>query len=143
MIICLDTNVLVQARAKGHGFFPILDAWVAGDFTLAVSTGILLEYEEVIARMSGREHWQKLARMMDYVEITTGALMRVNPQYRFQVISTDPDDNIFTDCAITAGADFIVTEDHHFHPLATAGYHPQPITPEEFITQYLSGETSG
>lgn len=57
MIVCLDTNVLVQARAKNHTYFPILDAWVAGKLTLAVSTGILLEYEEVIARLSGRERW--------------------------------------------------------------------------------------
>jgi hypothetical protein len=30
MIICLDTNVLLQARARGHAYFPILDAWIAG-----------------------------------------------------------------------------------------------------------------
>jgi putative PIN family toxin of toxin-antitoxin system len=137
MIICLDTNVLVQARARGHACFPILDSWVAGKFTLAVSTAILLEYEEVIARLSGREHWHKFARLMDYVELTTGALLRVTPHYPFQVISHDPDDNIFTDCAITAAADYVVTEDHHFAPLATAGYHPQPITPADFISRYL------
>lgn len=140
MIICLDTNVLVQARAKGHVFFPILDAWVTGRFTLAVSTPILLEYEEVIARMSGRESWRKFARLMDYVELTTGALQRVTPQYHFQVISHDPDDNIFTDCAITAGADFIITEDHHFDPLATAGYHPKPIAPAVFVEKHVQGE---
>ena len=82
------STVLLQARARGHAYFPILDAWVAGKFTLAVSTGILLEYEEVIARMSGREHWHKFARLMDYVELT-------------------------------------------------AGYHPQPITPAEFISKHL------
>ena len=121
MIVCLDTNILLQARASGHAYFPILNTWVAGGFTLAVSTNILLEYEEVLARMSGRESWHKFARLMDYVEITTGALVRVTPHYHFQVINHDPDDNIFTDCAITAGADFIVTEDHHFNPLASAG----------------------
>jgi uncharacterized protein len=137
MIICLDTNVLVQARAKGHVFFPILDLWVAGKLTLAVSTPILLEYEEVIARLSGRDHWQKFARLMDYVELTTGALLRVTPHYHFRVINHDPDDNIFTDCAITADADFIITEDRHFDPLATAGYHPKPITPADFISKHL------
>lgn len=137
MMVCLDTNVLVQARATGHVFFPILNAWVAGKFGLAVSTPILLEYEEVIARMNGRESWRKFARLMDYVELTTGMLHRVTPQYHFQVISNDPDDNIFTDCAITEGADFIVTEDRHFDPLATAGYHPKPISPALFMGKYL------
>lgn len=137
MTVCLDTNVLVQARPKGHSFFPILDAWVAGRLTLAVSTPILLEYEEVMARISGRERWRKFALLMDYVELTTGALQRVTPQYHFQVISHDPDDNIFTDRAITAGADFIITEDHHFDPLATAGYHPMPFSPAVLIEKHL------
>ena len=137
MIVCLDTNVVLQARASGHPYFPILDGWVAGKFTLAVPTGILLEYEEVIARMGGREPWHNFARLMDYVELTTGALLRVTPHYHFQVINLDPDDNIFTDCAITAGAEYIVTEDRHFAPLATAGYHPQPIAPADFISNFL------
>jgi len=36
MIICLDTNVLVQARASSHPYFAILDAWVGGKLTMAV-----------------------------------------------------------------------------------------------------------
>ena len=53
MIVCIDTNTLVQALAAGHAFRPIMDAWVSGRITLAVTTPILLEYEEVITRMSG------------------------------------------------------------------------------------------
>jgi predicted nucleic acid-binding protein len=43
MIVCIDTNMLVQALAQHHPFHPILDAWVAGHLTWAVSTPILLE----------------------------------------------------------------------------------------------------
>ncbi len=43
MIVCLDTNTVVQALAQHHPFHPILDAWVAGHLTWAVSTPILLE----------------------------------------------------------------------------------------------------
>jgi predicted nucleic acid-binding protein len=42
MIVCLDTNIVVQALAEGHPFHPILDAWVAGRITWAVSTEVLL-----------------------------------------------------------------------------------------------------
>ncbi len=41
------------------------------------------------------------------------------------------------DCAITAAADYIVTEDRHFEALRNSGYQPQPITPEEFIPRFL------
>jgi uncharacterized protein len=73
------------------------------------------------------------------IELTasiSGSIMRIEPSYQFQVISADPDDNAFTDCAITAHADYIITSDHHFAPLANAGYKPQPITPEAFIERY-------
>lgn len=53
MILCLDTNIVVQALAEHHPFHPILDNWVAGQVIWAVSTPILLEYEEVITRLSG------------------------------------------------------------------------------------------
>ena len=137
MIICLDTNVFVQARAENHNFFPILDARVAGKLTLAVSTEILFKNEEVVARLSGLVRWQKFARLMDCEELTSRSLLRVTPQYHFQVINHDPDDNIFTDCGITAGTDFIVIEDYHFAPLAIGGYHPQPINPSDSISKYL------
>jgi predicted nucleic acid-binding protein len=37
------------------------------------------------------------------------------------------------DCAIAANADFIITNDSDYAPLANAGYKPQPISPEEFM----------
>lgn len=55
---------------------------------------------------------------------------------QFHVMGEDPDDNAFTDCAIAAYADFVISEDHHFNLLANAGYKPQPITPSAFIHRY-------
>ena len=39
------------------------------------------------------------------------------PHFRFHLIENDPDDNKFVDCAIVAGADYIVSEDAHFRVL--------------------------
>ena len=63
---------------------------------------------------------------------THGNIRYVDPQFRFSVISSDPDDNKFCDCAVASEADFVVSEDNHFESLKTAGYKPQPITPAEF-----------
>jgi uncharacterized protein len=141
MIVCLDTNTVVQALAEGHSFHPILDRWVAGGIIWAVSTEVLLEYEEVLTRLSGPARWRKLARLMDLVEVTSGNLLRVTPSFRFNIITADPDDNIFTDCAVTAGADYLITEDQHFAALRSAGYKPQPIAPGEFMSRFLRGTT--
>src|SRR5439155_15959317 len=97
MIVCLDTNTVVQALPERHPFHPILNLWVAGGLTWAVSTPVLLEYEEVITRLSGPSRWRKLTRLMDLAEMTAGNLLRVTPTFRFQVVNADPDDNIFTD----------------------------------------------
>jgi len=136
MTVCIDTNVLLQARARGHPFHAILDAWVGGRYAIAVSTGILLEYEEVMTRLAGMSAWLKFARLLELVELTTGGVLRVTPSYRFHVISEDPDDNLFTDCAITAGAEYLITEDRHFLPLESAGYIARPIRPQVFIDQF-------
>ncbi|MEI8122060.1 MAG: putative toxin-antitoxin system toxin component, PIN family [bacterium] len=136
MIVCIDTNTLVQALATHHPFFPILSAWVEGRINLAVSSGILLEYEEVITRLCGLNRWRKLSRLMDLAELTDGNLLRVTPYYQFRIIRDDPDDNLFADCAISAGADFIITEDKHFAPLTGSGYKPRPISPQEFIARH-------
>jgi putative PIN family toxin of toxin-antitoxin system len=137
MIVCLDTNTVVQALAQHHPFHPIVDAWVAGHLTWAVSTPILLEYEEVLTRLSGPVRWRKLARLMDLAELTSGNVLRVTTSFQFHVVTSDPDDNIFTDCAITADADYLLTEDGHFAHLADAGYRLRTISPRQFIAQFV------
>jgi len=86
MILCIDTNTVVQAIAEQHPFHPILDGWVTGQLTWAVSTPILLEYEEVLTRLSGPSRWRKLARLMDLAELTSGNLLRVTPLFQFHVV---------------------------------------------------------
>jgi uncharacterized protein len=66
-----------------------------------------------------------------------GNIRELEPQFRFQVIQDDVDDNKFCDCAIAAEADFVVTSDGHFDALKTAGHRPKPISPEDFIRLHL------
>jgi len=41
----------------------------------------------------------------------------VTVYYKWLLILSDPDDNKFVDCAISANADFIVSNDKHFNVL--------------------------
>jgi predicted nucleic acid-binding protein len=50
MIVCIDTNVVLSIFTLSHAHHPILQAWQLGRFTWAVSTDILLEYDEVMLR---------------------------------------------------------------------------------------------
>jgi putative PIN family toxin of toxin-antitoxin system len=137
MTACLDTGVFLQIFGRKQPFHPILRALLDGRLILAVSTEILLEYQEVTTRLSGAERWRDMAALLDLLAQLHGNIRHVEPQFRFNVILTDPDDNKFCDCAIAAEANFVVTEDNDFNTLKSAGYKPKPIKPEEFIRQHL------
>lgn len=138
MIVCLDTGVLLQIFGRKQPFNPILRALLDGKITLALSTEILFEYEEVTTQLSGEERWREVAVLLELLAQLHGNIRRVEPKFRFRVISIDPDDNKFCDCAIAAEANFIITEDNHFDVLKTAGYKSKPIEPERFIHQFLT-----
>ena len=104
-----------------------------------ISNDILTEYEEMLTQRSGSQRWLQFCRALDLADARGDLLLKVNPSFQFHVVAGDPDDNKFTDCAITADADYVITSDHHLDALENAGYKPQPITPEKFIRRHLSG----
>ncbi len=108
-----------------------------GRLTLAVSNEILLEYQEVTTKLSGAERWRDVEAFLELLGQLHGNIRQVEPQFRFAVITADPDDNKFCDCAIASEADFVVTDDAHFSALNSAGYKQQPMAPEEFIRVHL------
>jgi putative PIN family toxin of toxin-antitoxin system len=138
MTVCLDTNVFLQIFGRKQPFYPILRALLDGRLALAVSTEILLEYEEVTVELSGAERWRDVVVLLEVLAQLHGNIRQIEPQFRFGVIAADPDDNKFCDCAIAAEADFVVTDDNHFAAFKSAGYKPRPVTPEDFIRLLLS-----
>lgn len=137
MKVVLDTNSLVRVFGRKSPFAAIEAGLREGRLTLAVSTPILLEYEEVIVRYSNSTRWQDLWRFFCLIGLAHGNVHNIGPQYRFHTIIGDPDDDKFADCAIVADADFIITEDKHFRALIGTGYKPQPITPQDFVSRFL------
>jgi len=140
MTVCLDTSVFLQIFGRRQPFRPILRALLDGRLTLAVSTAILLEYEEITTQLSGTQRWRDVAALLELLSELHGNIRQIDPQFRFGIITADPDDNKFCDCAIAAKADFVVTEDNHFTVLKSANHKAQPIKPEEFIRLHLSAE---
>lgn len=115
MKIVLDTNCLLPIIVPGSFGHDIWRAFRQEKYTLCVSTDILFEYEEILTRISGSSEYANLV-----VTAISEAhnVEHVNPAFRFNLIKTDPDDNKFVDCAITAGATYIVSNDRHFDVLA-------------------------
>ena len=111
--VVLDTNCLLASISSRSDFFIVWRGLHEGKYTLCVSNDILAEYEEIIAQKATpavAKHVVDALVDSDYVEF-------VDPQFRLGLISKDPDDNKFVDCAFAANAAFIVSNDHHFDVL--------------------------
>ena len=137
MTVVIDTNVMLTARAVRHRNYLLLRALLAGQFELAASTAIMLEYQEIIAARASAEEWRNLSDFFDVIAELRGNLRHVEPSFHFHLITADPDDDKFADCAIAAEADWIITEDAHFDALRGSAHKPQPVTPGEFIARHL------
>ena len=113
MRIVLDTNSLIIALSSKNKYGVVWKAFLEGRYTLCVSNEILEEYVEVI----GRNLSPTLADMVAYAILLHKNVERIDPHFRFGLITADADDNKFVDCAIIANADYIVSEDSHFNVL--------------------------
>lgn len=112
--IVLDTNCLVQMISLHSPYRPVWQAFRDGRYTLCVSNDILTEYNEILERVANTAVAHNIVNAIARSPYTR----MIDPQYRFGLIEQDPDDNKFVDCAIIAGADYIVSEDAHFRILA-------------------------
>ena len=140
MTVCIDTNALLPILSIAHPHGVILDGFIDGRFHWAISNEILTEYREIAEPRIGPARWSDFVTILESIGRIRGTLLRISPTYRHNLIVADPDDNKFADCAIIAGADFIITEDKHFRVLEGSGYNPQAITPAEFIALYLKAQ---
>jgi len=111
--VVLDTNCLLASLSKLGKAYTVWKSFQEGRYTLCVSTEILEEYEEIIAQKTT----QSLARNVVDLIVKSPNVEQVNTYFHWGLISADPDDNKFVDCAFAAGATYIVSDDTHFNIL--------------------------
>lgn len=85
---------------------------------MCVSTDILEEYEEILQRLTDLDTAQLVIELI----INNPYTLFLTPYYKFNLITDDPDDNKFVDCAIAANAKYIVSEDRHFDVLKSCSF---------------------
>jgi len=133
--IVLDTNCLIHCIAANSKFHDVWTAFLNEEFRLCISNEIMNEYEEILAKkISPRFAYGIIQVILNSENVTF-----VHPAYRFNLITIDPDDNKFVDCAIVANADFIVSQDSHFDVLKKIDFPKvNVIRIEEFIVELLN-----
>ena len=113
--IVLDTNCLLPSISRRSRYYPVWERFICGEYDLCVTTEILAEYEEIVGRMTS----PVVALLVVEAILRAPNTLRIEASCRFGLITEDPDDNKFVDCAIVANAECVVTNDSHFDVLAT------------------------
>ena len=118
MRVVLDTNVLIMSISKNSPFHTVWTDFLSGQYTICYTTEILLEYEEVLARKVSVSFANAILTAIVGAKNT----IEIEDYYKMQLITADPDDNKFVDCAFAANARYIVSEDRHYDVLRDIDY---------------------
>ena len=127
--IVLDTNVLISAllAPQGPAAQVFLMVLLDPETQLCVSGDIYGEYEEVIRR-------SRLKRSDSEIEATLRTIRErgfwIKPPEKVHACS-DPDDDIFLECAQAAAAHYLVTGNTNHFPATWAG--ARIVTPRQFL----------
>jgi putative PIN family toxin of toxin-antitoxin system len=113
MKIVLDTNCLVVCLPATSPYYFLWQAFRESKISLCYSTDIINEYNEVLLRFYSQQFTNDIINEL----LLSFNVQKINNYYKWNLITADPDDNKFVDCALNAGADFIVSNDKHFNVL--------------------------
>lgn len=130
--IVLDTNCLVQSISRRSPYYRIWADFIAGGYALCVTTEIIEEYAEILSRYLS----PSVAELVVTAMLRANNVVRVDAQFRFNLIKDDPDDNKFVDCAVVSNARYIVTNDSHFNCLKDISFpHVDIRSIDEFLSE--------
>ena len=111
--LVIDTNVLISAAIKPAGLQrTVLLLAITRPARLYVSRPILEEYSEVLGRRKLRI---RKGLRQQLLQLIKNHSYTVVPTRRLDVTS-DPDDNMFLECADAARADYLVTGNQKHFP---------------------------
>jgi putative PIN family toxin of toxin-antitoxin system len=125
----LDTNILVSAAMKPDGLQrTVYLLSTTNPARLYVSQAIVAEYREVLAR---RELRIPKGIQQQFLQRIRSNAHVVFPSRQIRV-TEDPDDNIFLECADSAGADYLITGNQRHFP--EFWKKTKIVTSREFVT---------
>jgi uncharacterized protein len=111
--IVLDTNVLLVSLSEFSKYHWLFRYIIDKQFNLHITNEILTEYEEIIGGKLNAESANSVIRALLELDNVFPSTI----YFKYNLISQDPDDNKFIDCAFASNCDFLVTNDKHFNVL--------------------------
>ena len=132
MRIVLDTNCLVVSSQEYSDYYWLWEAFLNKKIVLCYTNEILNEYEEILSRYYSTE----FAKYTIDTIVSASNVLPTIVFYKWYLIEADLDDNKFVDCAISANARYIITNDRHFNVLKDKDFPKvNTLTIDEFKTK--------
>jgi putative PIN family toxin of toxin-antitoxin system len=119
--VVADTNIYISALMFGGVPGAFLDLAFVKSFQLVTSPLLLDELDE---KLRGKFEVSPKDADLVRLRLETTAMV-VEPDFSLKVIDDDPDDDRVLECAVAAGADYIVSGDRHL--LKFGSYRDIPI----------------
>jgi putative PIN family toxin of toxin-antitoxin system len=135
----MDTNVLLAAHISESGAsHRILRLIINERVDLALSTQILLEYDDVLKR----EEILKLTRLdteqvEDILDLLVLLAQKQKIYYRLRPNLRDENDNLFIDCAFASKSNYLITSNiRDFRDGELRGFEFEVLTPKDFYQMW-------
>jgi putative PIN family toxin of toxin-antitoxin system len=127
----LDTNVIISGIVFGGKPRQVLESAFRGSTQIYISEPIINELKGVLQR-------PRFYLTSEIIEIIISELIAiaewVEPKEHINVIKSDPDDNIFLECALSSESEYIVSGDDHLLEL-NKWKGINIITPDKYIEE--------
>ena len=135
MRVILDTNVLMSGIFFGGPPKKIINAWLDGLITFVVSPEIIDEYRRVAVRLGDKYPRVKIESLL---ALALGSAEVVAAEALPNQVCTDPDDDKFIACAISAGVSVIVSGDTALKAIGEF-QGVKILSPAAFVDEFLEG----
>jgi putative PIN family toxin of toxin-antitoxin system len=129
--VVLDTNIIVSAYLNHDGLpFFIMKLALAGAVQMCASEPVLAEYEELLQRKSYPLDRRRAKLLLDKLRAASTLVKPAGHLFE----ASDPDDNIFVECAQAAKAHYLITGNTDHFPRHWK--YTEVITPRMFINTW-------
>ena len=142
MRIVIDTNIWISGLLWTGRPWELLRLAEAGEIDLCIAPAMIEELAQVLAYEKFQPRLEQLnlsaTDLLAYA-IDLASIFDV-PEMDTAIVEADPEDDVFLLCAVVAGADYVVSGDHHLLDLEE--YADIPIvTVHDFLNREFPQET--
>jgi len=139
MIVTIDTNVLLAGLISQSGAsYQILRLIVKEKITLALSTQVLFEYDDVLKRKEILKLTKlKIEQVEDILDLLALLAQKNNIYYRLRPNLRDENDNLFIECAFASNSEYLLTSNiRDINSGELKGFKFESLTPKDFYQMW-------